>query len=151
NVLAGPDPLDPATQHQPKHADYTQSLDPNGLQGARIGVPSDPSDPGNDVYYRPLSPRSAAVMEAAIKVLEQQGATIIRENIPTQGWIGGPGTDMALLNRNPESPEKDKIARLPIVFVYELKHDMNLYLRDWAKGTQMRTLGDIIGFNAAHA
>src|SRR6185437_816861 len=41
--------------------------------------------------------------------------------------------------------------RLPIVFVYELKHDMALYLRDWAKGTQIRTLGDIISFNAAHA
>ena len=151
NVLAGADPLDPATQHQPKHPDYTQSLDPNGLQGARIGVPSDPSDPGNDVYYRELSPRSAAVMEAAIKVMEQQGATIIRQNIPTEGWIGGPGTDMAVLNRNPESPNKDKVARLPIVFVYELKHDMNIYLRDWAKGTQIRTLGDIISFNAANA
>jgi amidase len=151
NVLAGPDPLDPATKRQPKHPDYTQSLDPNGLQGARIGVPSDPSDPGNDVYYRPLSPRSATVMDAAIRLMEQQGATIIRQNIPTDGWIGGPGTDMALLNRNPESPDKNKIARLPIVFVYELKHDMNLYLRDWAKGTQIRSLGDIISFNAANA
>ena len=151
NVLAGPDPLDPATRRQPKHPDYTASLDPNGLQGARIGVPSDPSDPGNDVYYRPLSPRSAAAMAAAIKVMEQQGAIIVRQNIPTGGWIGGPGTDMAVLNRNPLSPDKDKVARLPIVFVYELKHDMNLYLRDWAKGTPVRTLGDIIGFNAGHA
>lgn len=151
NVLAGPDPLDPATRRAPKPPDYTQSLDPNGLQGARIGVPSDPSDPGNDVYYRPLSKRSAEVMQAAIKVMEEHGATIIRQNMPTEGWIGGPGTDMAILNRNPESPDKDKVARLPIVFVYELKHDMNLYLRDWAKDTQIRTLGDIIGFNAAHA
>jgi amidase len=151
NVLAGPDPLDPVTRRAPKHPDYTQSLDANGLQGARIGVPSDPSDPGNDVYYRPLSKRSAEVMQAAIKVMEEHGATIVRQNMPTEGWIGGPGTDMAILNRNPESPDKDKVARLPIVFVYELKHDMNLYLRDWAKATQIRTLGDIIGFNAAHA
>jgi amidase len=28
---------------------------------------------------------------------------------------------------------------------------MNLYLHDWAKDTQIHTLGDIIGFNAAHA
>ena len=151
NVLAGPDPLDPATKAQPKHPDYTASLDPNGLQGARIGVPSDRSDPGNDVYYRSLSPRSAAVMEAAIKVMEEQGATIVRQNIPTEGWIGGPGTDMAVLNRNPESPDVNKVARLPIVFVYELKHDMNLYLRDWARNTQIHTLGDIISFNAEHA
>jgi amidase len=151
NVLAGPDPLDPATQHAPKPPDYTKSLDINGLNGARIGVPSDPSDPGNDVYYGPLSPRSAAVMAAAIKALETAGAVIIRQNIPTEGWIGGPGTDMAILNRNPESPNKNQVARLPIVFVYELKHDMNLYLRDWAKGTKIRTLGDVITFNSAHA
>ncbi len=151
NVLAGPDPLDPATKRPGKQPDYTASLDINGLNGARIGVPSDPSDPGNDVYYGPLSPRSAAVMQAAIKALETAGAVIVRQNIPTEGWIGGPGTDMAILNRNPESPNKNQVARLPIVFVYELKHDMNLYLKDWAKGTNIRTLGDIITFNSAHA
>jgi amidase len=41
--------------------------------------------------------------------------------------------------------------RRPIVFVYELKHDMNLYLRDWATETDMRTMADIIAFNEAHA
>ncbi|MCW3477108.1 amidase family protein, partial [Limobrevibacterium gyesilva] len=150
-VLAGPDPLDPATAHAPKAPDYLKALDKDGLKGARIGVPSNPADPGNDVYYRPLPPAAAAVMQAAITVLEAQGAVIVRENIPTEGWIGGPGTEMAILNRNPESPTKDQVARLPIVFVYELKHDMNQYLRDWAKGTKMRTLGDIIAFNAEHA
>ncbi len=151
NVLAGADPLDPASKGAVKLPDYTKSLDVNGLNGARIGVPSDPSDPGNDVYYGPLSSRSAAVMATAIKALEASGAVIIRQNIPTEGWIGGPGTDMAILNRNPESPNRNQVARLPIVFVYELKHDMNLYLRDWAKGTSIRTLGDIITFNSAHA
>ena len=41
--------------------------------------------------------------------------------------------------------------RRPLVFVYELKHDLDLYLRDWASGTAMRSLDDIIAFNAAHA
>ena len=59
------------------------------------------------------------------------GATIVRANIPTAGWIGGPGTEMAILNRNPESPGRYEPARRPIVFVYELKHDLNAYLRDW--------------------
>src|SRR6516165_8379767 len=36
----------------------------------------------------------------------------------------------------------------PIVFVYELKHDLNLYLRDWATGIAMRNLADIIAFNS---
>jgi len=90
-------------------------------------------------------------MREAIAVLEREGVTIVRANIPTEGWIGGPGTEMAILNRNPESATKNQPARRPIVFVYELKHDLDLYLRDWATGTAMRSLADIIAFNAERA
>ncbi len=72
-------------------------------------------------------------------------------NLPTAGWIGGPGTEVAILNRNPESPSFRQPVRRPLVFVYELKHDLDLYLRDWATGTAMRSLDDIIAFNAANA
>src|SRR5918998_2731353 len=51
NVLAAPDPRDPATLAQQRPADYTKFLDPDGPRGARVGVPSAPSDPGNDVYF----------------------------------------------------------------------------------------------------
>jgi amidase len=91
------------------------------------------------------------VMREAAAVLEREGATVVRANIPTAGWIGGPGTEMAILNRNPESPTKNQPARRPIVFVYELKHDLNLYLRDWAAGTGMAGLADIVAFNSEHA
>ena len=151
NVLAAADPLDPATAELRRPADYTSFLDRDGLKGARIGVPSDPSDPANDFYYGALPQRAAAVMRETIAVLEREGATVVRANIPTEGWIGGPGTEMAILNRNPESATKNQPARRPIVFVYELKHDLNLYLRDWAAGTGMASLADIIAFNAEHA
>jgi amidase len=151
NVLAAADPLDAATEQLQRSADYTSVLDKDGLKGARIGVPSNPSDPGNDVYYGPLSASAAAIMREAISVLEAQGAVIVRDNIPTEGWIGGPGTEMAILNRNPESPTLNQPVRRPIVSVYELKHDLNLYLRDWASGTATQSLADIIAFNAAHA
>jgi len=151
NVLAAADPLDAATAELRRPADYTSFLDKDSLKGARIGVPSDPSDPANDSYYGPLPPRAAAVMREAIVVLEQQGASIVRANIPTEGWIGGPGTDMAILNRNPESATKNQPARRPIVLVYELKHDLNLYLRDWVAGAGVASLADIIAFNNAHA
>jgi amidase len=151
NVLAAADPTDPATEPIQRPADYMSVLDKDGLKGARIGVPSDPADPGNDFYYGPLPPRAASVMREAISVLEAQGATIIRANIPTEGWIGGPGTEMAILNRNPESPTKNQPVRRPIVFVYELKHDLNAYLRDWATATKMRSLADIVAFNVANA
>jgi amidase len=91
------------------------------------------------------------VMRDVTAILESEGAAIVRANIPTEGWIGGPGTDMAILNRNPESRSKDQPVRRPIVFVYELKHDLNLYLRDWATGTAMHSLADIISFNSGNA
>jgi amidase len=156
NVLAAPDPRDPVTLAQRRVTDYTEFLDPNGLRGARIGIPGDPSDPGNDVFFGKLGLAASAVVGQAIAALEAGGATIVRANIPTEGWIGGPGTEMAILNRNPESPGVHEPVRRPIVFVYELKHDLNAYLRDWlpdanAGGTPIRTLADIIAFNRANA
>jgi amidase len=155
NVLAARDPRDGATRGLQRPDDYTGFLDADGLKGARIGVPSDPGDPGNDVYYGRLGRRASAVIGSAIATLEAQGATIIRANIPTEGWIGGPGTEMAVLNRNPESLSRGEPVRRPIVFIYELKHDLNAYLRDWLTGTPVRTpirtLGDIIAFNEANA
>src|SRR5262249_7173589 len=58
NVLAARDARDTATRSQQRPADYTTFLDANGLKGARIGVPSVPEDPGNDVYYRALPQRA---------------------------------------------------------------------------------------------
>ncbi len=151
NVLAAADPADPATAALQRPADYTAFLDKDGLKGTRIGLPSDPADPGNDVYYGDLPPRLAQVMKDAVAAIEAAGATVVRANIPTAGWIGGPGTDMAILNRNPESKTLNQPVRRPIVFIYELKHDLDLYLRDWAKGTAMHSLADIAAFNTAHA
>jgi amidase len=37
------------------------------------------------------------------------------------------------------------------VFVYELKHDLNAYLRNWATDTKMRSIADIVAFNKANA
>ena len=150
NVLAAPDPDDPATLAQRRPADYTSCLDTQDLRGIRIGVPSDPSDPGNDVYFGKLGLSASMVMGEAIAVLEALGATVIRANIATEGWLAGPGTEMAILNRNPESPACYQAARRPIVFIYELKHDLNAYLRDWLPEARVRTLADIVAFNEAH-
>jgi len=151
NVLAVRDRLDSATRAQRRPPDYTSVLDPDGLKGARIGIPSDPEDPANDVYYGGLPPRAAVVMQTAIAALEAKGAVIVRANIPTEGWIGGPGSDMPILNLNPESPNRNQPQRVPTVFVYELKHDLNAYLRDWAIDTKMHSIADIVAFNKANA
>jgi len=151
NVLAAKDPLDPATQRQRRPRDYTAGLAPDAMKGARIGVPSDPTDPLNDCYYGKLPPKWAKVMTEAIKVLEDLGAVIVHASMPTEGWIGGPGTTMAVLNRNPLSRNKGNPATPPIVFLYELKRDLNLYLKDWATNTAIKTIADIVAFNEANA
>ena len=151
NVLAGSDSQDSATQHLQRPDDYTAELDKDGLKGARIGVPSDPDDPLNDAYFGKLPERSKTVMAKAIERLQDCGATVVRASMPTAGWIGGPGTTMGVLNRNPFSKRKGELATPPIVFLYELKHDLNAYLRDWAVGTKIKTMADIIAFNQANA
>jgi amidase len=150
NVLAARDPADPTTRRLQRPPDYTECLDGGGLKGARIGVPSDPADPANDAYYPAQTERTQAAMREVIAVLESAGATIIRANIPTIGWMGGPGANMAVLNTNPHSPTRYKPAYRSTVFVYELRRDLDLYLRNWARETKMRSLADIVAFNAAH-
>jgi amidase len=151
NVLAAKDPRDPATQRQRRPADYTADLAHDAMKGARIGVPSDPTDPLNDCYYGKLPPKSAKVMADAIKVLEDLGAVVVRASMPTAGWIGGPGTTMTVLNRNPLSRNKGNPATPPIVFLYELKRDLNHYLKHWAANTAIKTMADIVAFNEANA
>jgi amidase len=151
NVLAAKDPLDAATQRQRRPADYTADLASDAMKGARIGVPSDAADPLNDCYYGKLPPRSAKVMADAIKVMQDLGAVIVRASMPTAAWIGGPGATMAVLNRNPLSRSKGDPSPRPIVFLYELKHDLNLYLKHWATNTSIKTIADIVAFNEAHA
>ncbi|OKO89801.1 amidase [Bradyrhizobium sp. NAS80.1] len=151
NVLAAKDPLDPVTERQKRPVDYTADLAIDAMKGARIGVPSDPADPLNDCYYGKLPPKWVKVMTEAIKVLEDLGAVIVRASMPTPGWIGGPGTTMAVLNRNPLSRHAGTTARPPVVFLYELKRDLNLYLKDWATNTEIKTIADIVAFNEANA
>ncbi|MET4600927.1 amidase [Bradyrhizobium sp. JR4.1] len=151
NVLAAKDPLDPVTQAQRRPADYTAGLASDAVKGARIGVPSDPADPLNDCYYGKLLPDRFKLMTETIKTLEDLGAVIVRANMPTLGWIGGPGTTMAVLNCNPLSSQKGTVVRPPVVFLYELKSDLNLYLRDWATNTDIKTIADVVAFNNANA
>ncbi len=150
-VLAGPDPLDPATLTAPPVPDYLAALDRDGLRGARIGVPGDPADPGNDVFYGTLPPPVRAVMEQAILALQDGGASLVRANIPAEGWMPGPACEFPVINRNPESAQMHQVVRISSVFVHELKYDMNRYLRDWARGTDMRSLDDLVAFNAGNA
>ena len=75
NVMAGPDPRDPATKANEGKipADYTAGLKPDALKGARLGILRDfmKSDPGVD-----------AVIETAVALMKKQGATIVEVKLP---------------------------------------------------------------------
>jgi amidase len=102
--------------------DYTASLDPAGLRGARIGVAR------KKVFG--YSPEADALVEAAIDVLRRQGAVIVDPaDIPHLGEYD----DSELT-----------------VLLYELKADLAAYLAAWAPGASVKSLADVIAFNEAH-
>jgi amidase len=123
-ALVGVDPFDAATNKSIGHfhRDYRGFLDPNGLRGARIGIWRE----GNFG----LSPESDEVVESVIPTLGSLGATVIDPaDIPHAGDLF--------------SPEFT-------VLLYEFKHDVAAYLSGLTH-TTMRTLADLIEFNATHA
>jgi amidase len=126
-ALTGVDPRDPATQASEgkSHTDYTQFLDPNGLQGARIGVP-------RNMGFTGYSEETDALFETALQAMADAGATIVDP-------ADFPNADQLLTD----------LAEL-IVLVYEFKRDLNAYLAT-RTGVPVQTLADTIAFNIAHA
>lgn len=125
-ALTGVDPRDPATQASEGRffTDYTQFLDANGLQGARIGVARQ-GITGN-------SEETDAVFEAALQAMREAGATIIDPaDIPTIDEINSFESEI-------------------VVLVFEFKRDLNAYLAT-RTGVPIRTLAEAIAFNQAHA
>ncbi|HET7595849.1 MAG TPA: amidase [Burkholderiales bacterium] len=102
--------------------DYSASLDPNGLRGARIGVAR------KRVFG--YSPEADALVEAAIEVLRRQGAVIVDP------------TDIPHLGEYDDSELT--------VLLYELKADLASYLATWAPNAKVKTLSDVIAFNEAN-
>src|SRR5215208_1039956 len=124
NALAGIDPRDPATSasHVRGQIDYTRSLDPNGLRGARIGVARTRFFGYSDVTDR--------IANDAIAAMKAQGAIIIDPaNISTAGKF--------------DDSEYD-------VLLYEFKADLNKYLASLGVKAPVKSLQEIIAFNDQH-
>jgi amidase len=119
-ALTGVDPEDSATaaSQGKSYTDYTRFCDPKGLKGARIGVAR---------KYFGFSDTVDALMEQSLDALKKEGATLVDPaDLETHGKFG----DSELL-----------------VFLYELKADLNAYLARLGPGAPVRTLKDIIDFN----
>lgn len=131
-VLAGPDAVDPSTLPGQGRffQDYTQFLKSDGLKGARIGV-------ARRVYFD-HDRCTVAVMEAAIRVLLDQGAVIVDP------------ADIATAQEIKESQD------VWTVLSYEFKHGLNAYLSTripdptYPVGPVPTSLAGIIAFNKAN-
>jgi amidase len=103
-------------------ADYTKSLDPNGLRGARIGVARDKFFGFNEETDR--------VIEEAIAEMKRRGAEIVDPaDIPTAGKF--------------DDSESE-------VLSYEFKNDLNLYLGALGTKAPVHSLAEVIAFNESH-
>jgi amidase len=119
-ALTGVDSDDAATDASSgkSQIDYAQYCDPSGLKGARIGVAR---------KYFGFNDAVDALMEQALGVMKTQGATLVDPaDIPTFGKF-----------------DESEL----LVFMYELKADLNAYLARLGPRAPVHTLQDIIEFN----
>lgn len=124
SAMTGVDERDPAARGSRGHvqADYTRFLDPDGLRGARIGLPRE--------RYFGFSEEADRIMEVAIQALRDAGAEIIDPaDIPNASEINRPSYQ---------------------VLLYEFKADLNKYLAGLGPSAPVKTLEEIIAFNEAH-
>ena len=123
SAMAGSDARDEATREANVWAqDYRKFLDADGLKGARIGVVRANFGGRNDL--------ASAVVEDALRVLQANGAILID---PV------------------EVPNAAKYERTELeVLLFELKADMAAYLGEFALGSSIKTLKDLIDFNEQH-
>jgi len=119
-ALTGVDSDDAATAASvgKSQTDYAQYCDPNGLKGARIGVAR---------KYFGFSEAVDALMGQSLDLMKTQGAMLVDP------------ADIETLGKFDDSEF--------MIFLYELKADLNAYLARLQPGSPVRTLQDIIEFN----
>jgi amidase len=122
-ALTGVDEEDKATAESrgKSYADYTQFLVADGLRGARIGVVR-----GTFGFSGAVD----AVMATALEQLKSQGAVLV---------------DPAEIETRGKFDDSESM-----VFMYELKADLNAYLARLGPRAPVHTLQEIIEFNEKH-
>jgi amidase len=141
---AEPDPNDPSTEwcEPPANGDYTAFLSPEGLQGARIGIPramyyDSVRVPGTDRFRGGMSDEQRAMMDEVIEILEAQGAVIVDPaDIPS---VVDPDPENSLLT-----------AGGSVVLSYGMKRDFNAWLASLGESAPVKTLTEFREWNLAN-
>jgi amidase len=154
---AAPDPNDEATRKCPPPAgrDYTRHLNPDGLRGARIGIPRaffyDRVTAGSSQPRGGLNDAQRAVMDSVIAVLKARGAVIVDPaNIPS---VVDTAASSNFLNWNPCSgldQARGRDSECSIGFKYGMKRDFDAWLRSLGDKAPVKTLTELRQWNIAH-
>ncbi|WP_293902185.1 amidase [Phenylobacterium sp.] len=122
-VMAGSDPLDPATKDaDAKKSNYLAALNRGALKGARLGVWAP---------NKGRSPQADAIFEAALKSLRDQGAVLVEI-------------------KGPDEAAQSKIGDLEGECLrIEFKAAIDAYLASTPAAVKARTLDDLIAFDKA--
>ena len=141
-----PDPNDPATSKctPPPGRDYTRFLRPDGLKGARIGIP-------RTFFYDKLSPEQAKAMADAIEILKQQGAVIVDPADIPSILSANPDTNFLTWSQCSGSTEgKGQDANCSVVLKYGMKRDFNKWLNTLGPSAPVKTLTELREWNITH-
>ncbi len=123
-ALTGVDPRDPRTMSSEGNSftDYTQFLDPHGLQGASIGVVR---------QFAGTTEETDEIFEQAVQVLHDAGANVVDPvEIPSFDEFSVDDAEI-------------------IVLIFEFKRDLNAYLAT-RTGVPVASVADVIRFNLDH-
>ncbi len=155
---AAPDPNDAATKTctPPPGRDYTRFLKPDGLKGARIGIPRASfyervTLPGATQPRGGLNADQAKLMAEAIEALKQQGAVIVDPaDIPSV--VAKEAQDNFLMWSTCGSLDsgKGKDADCSIVLKYGMKRDFGAWLASLGPTAPVKTLTELRLWNVAH-
>ncbi|KAG2134786.1 amidase signature domain-containing protein [Suillus clintonianus] len=126
NFIAGPDPRDDATLHQPAIIpDYMKALDKNALKGARLGVPRS--------FIRDVKTLEDT-FNSSLDILRALGAEIVDP-------ANFPATEELLTSKAEE-----------LVSSVDFKIGVNKYISELVEvPTGVKALADLIEFNKTHA
>ena len=155
---AAPDPQDAATKRcqPPANRDYTPHLKADALKGARIGIPraffyAQATPPGAKEPRGGINPDQMKVMNAAIGMLKQQGATVVDPaDIPS---VLDPDAKNNFMNWNTCSGAdnaRGKDNDCSIVFKYGMKRDFNAWLASLGTSAPLKTLTELRTYNTAN-
>jgi amidase len=155
---ASPDPNDPATKTctPPPNRDYRPHLKADALKGARIGIPraffyDRATAPGETEARGGLNDPQKKVMDEAIAVLKQQGATVIDPADIPSIVDKDPKNNLMLWNTCSGANEgRGKDENCSVAFKYGMKRDFNIWLKSLGASAPVKSLTELRDWNVAH-